>query len=130
MKTLLFLLTLILFTSCTDERESEYFNLEYQIKVNFEKKKAWEAGRKLEKTTYLESQICEKITKGQPLPDNVKFSSLCSGGNDRGLNYAYVWLSGDVNGYFLIVYGNDRMMSFKVKNYNSGYCLLRSILEV
>lgn len=130
MKTLLLLLTLILFTSCTDDRESEYFNPEYQLKVNFETKEAWESGRELEKASELESQICEKIIKGQPLPDDVKFSSLCSGGNDRGLNFAYVVLSGDVNGYFLIVYDDHRIISFKVKNYDSEACLLRSILEV
>jgi hypothetical protein len=130
MKKLLLLLTLFFLSSCTDERETEYFNPQYQIKVNFETKKAWEAGRNLERTSDIESQICEKIIKGQPLPDNVKFSSLCSGGNDRGLNYAYVLISGDVNGYFLIVYDNHRIISFKVKNYNSGSCLLRSILEV
>lgn len=130
MKTLLLLLTIFLLTSCTDERDSEYFNPQYQIMVNFETKEAWESGRKLHKASKLESQICEKIIKGQTLPDNVKFSSLCSGGNDKGLNYAYVALSGEVNGYYLIVYDEKRLIVFRIDNYNSEDCLIRSILEV
>lgn len=129
MKKIIILLTLILFTSCTDERENEYFNPQYQIKVNFDKNKAWESGRELEKTKDLESHICDKIIKGQPIPDNVKFSALCSGGNDKGLNYSYVIISGDVNGYFLIVYKDNCLLSFKLPSYNSTECLKKWITE-
>ncbi|MEG0848496.1 MAG: hypothetical protein RSE50_00925 [Myroides sp.] len=130
MKTLILLLTTLLFAiSCTDERESEHFNPAYEIKVNFTTKDAWESGVKLQKASVNENQICEKIINGQTLPQNIKFSNLCSGGNDKGLNFAYVIISGEVNGYFLISYDENRVMAHKIKQYNSSHCGLRWITE-
>jgi len=130
MKTLILLFTaLLLVASCTDERENEYFNPAYEIKVNFTTKEAWESGKKLQKSSPLENQICEKIINGQTLPQNIQFSNLCSGGNDKGLNFNYVIISGEVNGYFLISYDDKRMMSHKIKSFDSGKCNFRYIIE-
>ncbi|MBW8524270.1 hypothetical protein K0U91_03445 [Chryseobacterium chendengshani] len=74
--------------------------------------------------------ICVQIIESQACPETVKFFSLCSGGNNKALNYAYVIISGDGIGYFLIVYDGNRMISFKVNSCNSEGCLLRSIEEV
>lgn len=131
MKTLILLLTTLLFAiSCTDERETEYFNPAYEIKVNFTTNEAWESGRKLEKASPTESEICEKITKGQTLPQNVKFSELCMGGNDKGLNFAYIIISGDVNGYFLISYDDNRIMAHRLESFDSKNCGFRYIMEI
>ena len=130
MKTrILLLTTLLLIASCTDERETEYFNPAYEIKVNFTTNEAWESGRKLEKSSPNEIGICEKIIEGQPLPQNIKFTELCTGGNDKGMNFAYLIISGDVNGYFLIAYDDKRIMAHRLKSFDSGDCSLRWITE-
>lgn len=128
-RIILFITVLILVASCTDERDRENFNPAYEIKVNFTTKEAWESGRKLQKASPLENEICEKIMKGQALLQNIKFSNLCSGGNSKGLNYAYVIISGEINGYFLICYDENRMMSHKIKSFDSGKCGFRYITE-
>lgn len=126
----IFLIAILLFmASCTDDRDTDHFNPAYEIKVNFTTNEAWESGRKLENASTIENDICEKIIKGQTLPQNVKFSNLCSGGNDKGLNFDYVIISGDVNGYFIICYDDKRMMSHKIKSFDSGNCSFRYIKE-
>lgn len=130
MRTIILILTaLFLIASCSDERENEYFNPAYEIMVNFTTKEAWESGRKLQKASPLENEICEKIMKGQALLQNIKFSNLCSGGNSKGLNYAYVIISGEINGYFLISYDYKRMMAHKTKSFDSGKCGLYWVVE-
>lgn len=126
---ILLLTTLLLITSCSDERETEQFNHAYEIRVNFTTKEAWESGRKLEKALPYENEICEKIINGQPLPQNLNFSNLCSGGNEKSLNFAYVIISGEINGYFLISYDDNRMMAHRLKSFDSGKCAFRYITE-
>lgn len=130
MKSILLLLTtLLLIASCSDERETQYFNPAYEIKVNFTTKEARESGVKLQKALPYENEIFEKIIKGQSLPQNINFSNLCSGGNDKGLNFAYIITTGDVNGYFLIAYDDNRMMAHRLKSFDSGKCGFRYITE-
>ncbi|OBW43501.1 hypothetical protein AB670_00030 [Chryseobacterium sp. MOF25P] len=129
MKTILILLTLILFTSCTDERESEHFQPQHQIKVNFDSKKGSEGGNNLQIANDNETAIIEKIIRNQELPENFNYQTVCSGSNDRGLQFAYIEIKGDLNGLFLTVFDENRLMVFRIESF-SGNCLLKWVSEV
>ncbi len=129
MKTLLVLLTLILFTSCTDERESEHFQPLHQIKVNFEDKKGSEGGNNLQIANDNETDIVEKIIRNQELPENINYQTVCSGSNDKSLQFAYIEIKGDLNGLFLAVFDENRLMVFRIESF-SGNCLLKWVSEV
>ena len=129
MKTLLLLLTLILFTSCTDERESEHFQPQQQIKVNFEAKKGSEGGNNLQIANDNETDIVEKIIRNQELPENINYQTVCSGSNDKGLQFAYIEIKGELKGLFLAVFDENRLMVFRKESF-SGNCLLKWVSEV
>lgn len=129
MKTIILLLSLFFFTSCTDDKKIEYFNPAYQIKVDFSNKEAWEAGLKLKNTSLIESEICKNIITDSILLNNVKYSELCSGGDNKDLNFHYVIISGIVNGYFLIISKNNDILSFRLSNYDSTECLKKWITD-
>ncbi|MDF2931224.1 MAG: hypothetical protein K0R36_555 [Chryseobacterium sp.] len=129
MKTLILLLTLILFTSCTDERDGEYFNPEYQIKVNFEAKKGSEGRNNLQLANDNETAIVMKIIRNQELPENINYQTVCSGSSDKSLQFAYVEITGDLKGLFLAVFDENRLMVFRIDNYY-GNCLLKWVSEV
>lgn len=128
MKTLLLLLTLILFTSCTDERESEHFQPQQQIKVNFEAKKGSEGGKTLQLAIENETDIVKKFIRNQELPKNINSQTICSGSNDKGLQFAYIEIKGDLNGLFLAVFDDNRLIVFRIDNYY-GNCLLKWVNE-
>ncbi|WP_426473430.1 hypothetical protein [Chryseobacterium balustinum] len=129
MKTLLLLLTLIIFTSCTDERESEHFQPQHQIKVNFEAKKGSEGGNNLQIANDNETNIVEKIISNQELPENINYQTVCSGSNDRGLQFTYIEITGDLKGLFLAIFDENRLMIFRIESF-SGNCLLKWVSEV
>ncbi|REC56985.1 hypothetical protein DRF62_02165 [Chryseobacterium piscium] len=129
MKTLLLLLTLIFFTSCTDERESEHFQPQHQIMVNFEAKKGSEGGNNLQLANDNETNIVEKIIRNQELPENINYQTVCSGSNDKGLQFAYIEIKGELKGLFLAVFDENRLMVFRIESF-SGNCLLKWVSEV
>lgn len=130
MKTLILLLTTLLFAiSCTDERESEHFNPQHQIKVNFESKKGYEGGKELILANLTETDVCTKIIRGQEIPTSINFKSICSGSNDKGLHYTYVELSGEINGLFLSIHDENRILIYKLNSF-SGNCLLKWVTEI
>jgi len=129
MKTLLLLLTLLIFTSCTDERESEHFQPQHQIKVNFEAKKGSEGGNNLQIANDNETDIIEKIIRNQELPENINYQSVCSGSSDKSLQFAYIEIKGNLKGLFLAVFDENRLMVFKIESF-SGNCLLKWVSEV
>lgn len=129
MKTLLLLLTLIIFTSCTDERESVYFQPQHQIKVNFEAKKGSEGGNNLQIANDNETDIVEKIIRNQELPENINYQTVCSGSNDKGLQFAYIEIKGELKGLFLAVFDENRLIVFRISSF-SGNCLLKWVSEV
>lgn len=129
MKTLLLLLTLIIFTSCTDERESEHFQTQHQIKVNFEAKKGSEGGNNLQLANDNETNIVEKIIRNQELPENINYQTVCSGSNDKALQFAYIEIKSDLNGLFLAVFDENRLIVFRIESF-SGNCLLKWVSEV
>jgi len=129
MKTLLLLLTLILFTSCTDERESEHFQPQHQIKVNFEAKKGSEGGNNLQLANDNETAIVKKIIRNQELPENINYQTVCSGSNDKSLQFSYIEIKGELKGLFLAVFDENRLMIFRIESF-SGNCLLKWVSEV
>jgi len=129
MKTLLLLLTLIIFTSCTDERESEHFQPQHQIRVDFEANKGSEGGNNLQIANDNETDIIEKIIRNQELPENINYQTVCSGSNDKGLQFAYIEIKGELKGLFLAVFDENRLMVFRIESF-SGNCLLKWVSEV
>jgi hypothetical protein len=130
MKTLILLLTTLLFAiSCTGERESEHFNPNQAIKVNFETKKASEGGKELTIANKSESEICTKIIRAQQLPSNIKFEAICSGSNDKGLHFSYLYITGDINGLYLVIHDENRVLSYRLNSF-SGNCLLKWVMEI
>lgn len=129
MKTLLLLLTLIIFTSCTDERESEHFQPQQQIKVNFEAKKGSEGGNNLQLANDNETAIVEKIIRNKELPENINYQTVCSGSSDKSLQFSYIEIKGDLNGLFLAVFDENRIIVFRISSF-SGNCLLKWVSEV
>jgi len=129
MKTLLLLLTLIIFTSCTDEIESEHFQPQHQIKVNFETKKGSEGGNNLQLANDNETAIVMKIIRNQELPENMNYQTVCSGSSDKSLQFAYIEIKGELKGLFLAVFNENRLMVFKIESF-SGNCLLKWVSEV
>ncbi|AZA60792.1 hypothetical protein [Chryseobacterium indoltheticum] len=129
MKTLILLLTLILFTSCTDERESEHFQPQHQIKVNFEAKKGSEGGNNLQLANDNETAIIEKIIRNQELPENINYQTVCSGSSDKSLQFAYIEIKGELKGLFLAVFDENRLMIFRIESF-SGNCLLKWVSEL
>lgn len=130
MKTLILLLTTLLFAiSCTDERESEHFNPNQGIKVNFETKKGSEGGKELTLANNIEADICTKIIRGHELPGNIKFETICSGSNDKGLHFTYLNITGEINGLFLVLHDENRILSYRLNSF-SGNCLLKWIMEI
>jgi hypothetical protein len=130
MKTLILLLTTLLFSiSCTDETESEHFNPNQAIKVNFETKKASEGGKELTIANNNETEICTKIIRGDELPINIKFETICSGSNDKGLHFSYLNITGEINGLFLVLHDENRILSYRLNSF-SGNCLLKWVMEI
>lgn len=129
MKTILLLLTLFFFSSCNDERESEHFQPHHQIKVNFDAKKGSEGGNNLQLANENETEFITKFIRNQGLPENITFKPICSGSNDKGLQFAYIETKGDLNALFLAVFDENRFIVFKVESF-SGNCLLKWVSEV
>lgn len=130
MKKLILLLTTLLFAiSCTDERESEHFNPNQAIKVNFETKKGSEGGKELILANNNEKGICTKIIRSQELPITTKFESICSGSNDKGLHFSYLNITGEINGLFLVIHDENRILSYRLNSF-SGNCLLKWVMEI
>jgi len=129
MKTLLLLLTIILFSSCTDERDSEHFQPQHQIKVNFNAKKGSEGGNYLQLANENETELIKKFIRNQEVPENINFKAICSGSNDKGLQFAYIEIKGDLNGLFLAVFEQNRLFVFRIESF-SGNCLLKWVSEV
>lgn len=131
MKNLIFIISLIFIAiSCNTEIENEHYNPNYLITVNFPQNKATESGKLLQKTSAKESEICTKIIRNNPILENVKFNNLCSGANEYGLNFAYIIITGEINGYFLVVFDENRIQSFRLTSYDSKDCMYRWIKEV
>lgn len=129
MKTLLIFLTLILFTSCTDEIESDHFRPQHQIKVNFEAKKGSEGLNTLQLASESETEIVKKIIRNQELPKNITFKTVCSGSNNESLQFAYIETKDELNGLFLAVFDENRLIVFRIESF-SGNCLLKWVSEV
>jgi hypothetical protein len=130
MKTLiLFFTTLFIFNSCSEEIESEHFNPNQAIKVNFETKKGYEGGKELILANNNETDICTKIIRGQELPITTKFESICSGSNDKGLHFSYLHITGEINGLFLVIHDENRILSYRLNSF-SGNCLLKWVMEI
>lgn len=124
MKTLLLLLTLFYLSSCTEDIQYEHFQPQHQIKVNFEAKKGSEGGNTLQLADENETEIVKKIIRNQEFSENINFKTICSGSNDKGLQFAYIEIKGDLNGLFLAVFDESKLIVFKVSNF-SGNCLLK-----
>lgn len=130
MKTLINMIMIIfLLSSCTNEVESEHFQPQHQIKVNFEAKKGSEGGNNLQLANENETDVVKKIIKNQELPENINSQTVCSGSNDKGLQFAYIEIKGHLNGLFLAVFDENRLMVFRIESI-SGNCLLKWVSEV
>lgn len=130
MKTLINTIMIIfLLLSCTNEVESDHFQPQHQIKVNFESKKGSEGGNTLQLANENETETVEKIIRNQKLPKNINYQTVCSGSNDKGLQFAYFEIKGDLNGLFLAVFDENRLMVFRIESF-SGNCLLKWVSEV
>lgn len=129
MKTLILLLTLLFLSSCTEDIQSEHFQPQHQIKVNFKAKKGSEGGNNLQLANESETEIVKKIIRNQEPPENITFNPICSGSNDKSLQFAYIETKGDLNGLFLAVFDDKKLIIFKVDSF-SGNCLLKWVSEV
>lgn len=129
MKKLILILIFFFLSSCTEEIESDHFQPQHQIKVNFEAKKGSEGVNTLQLANESETEIVKKIIRNQELPKNITFKTVCSGSNNESLQFAYIETKGDLNGLFLAVFDKNRLIVFKIESF-SGNCLLKWVSEV
>ncbi|RKT01081.1 hypothetical protein [Chryseobacterium defluvii] len=130
MKTTLFLLLAVLFFSCEENRDSEYYNPNHLIRVNFETKQAWDGGKELKIASENATNICTQIIRNSSAPEAIKYDILCFGANDKGTNFAYLKIKNSaVDGVYLIEYDNARALVHHSDSYFQADCGLKWIIS-